>query len=464
MIKVEISSRYESERRYILSVIFGEFLGLDIQIKLSDRQDTRISVNANKGELVIADGLFSTPPNQWLQLASLPRQPLKVWNIVPTGLSTITVSPEIPVIYGNDPHNQDFFQLSENKIYLGLDIFGSAFFMLTRYEEIVKPDCDQHDRFPAHASLAYQEGFLERPIINEYLEILWAAMKQLWPKVQRKPRELKTLVSCDVDNPYSCHVKSWKATGRKMLGDIIKRHSYQMSLQTAINAVATKLGNYSYDPLNTFDWIMDVNEQVGNKVAFFFLAASLVPNMDSHYNLNEPRIRALIRKIHHRGHEIGLHGSYSAYQNQLQLQKEADTLRSVLAEENIDQGILGFRQHYLRWNPLQTHHYLDIIGLDYDTTLGYAAYAGFRCGICYEYPMYDFASSATMKLYQRPLVLMECSVIDKIYMGLGCTVNTLNYMNLLKSYCCQFNGNFTVLWHNNFLQKWQYLDIYQKII
>lgn len=44
-----------------------------------------------------------------------------------------------------------------------------------------------HDRFPATASLAYRAGFLDRPQIDEYLEILWAAMRRLWPGLQRKP-------------------------------------------------------------------------------------------------------------------------------------------------------------------------------------------------------------------------------------------------------------------------------------
>jgi len=41
--------------------------------------------------------------------------------------------------------------------------------MLTRYEEVVKSVKDEHERFPARASLAYREGFLMRPIVNEYL-------------------------------------------------------------------------------------------------------------------------------------------------------------------------------------------------------------------------------------------------------------------------------------------------------
>ena len=57
--------------------------------------------------------------------------------------------------------------------------------MLSRYEEYVDSSRDVHDRFPAKASLAYKEGFLDQPIINEYIELLFACMLCLWPNIKR---------------------------------------------------------------------------------------------------------------------------------------------------------------------------------------------------------------------------------------------------------------------------------------
>ncbi len=37
-------------------------------------------------------------------------------------------------------------------------ILGSAFFALSRYEEIIFSERDMHDRFPAYASIAYMES------------------------------------------------------------------------------------------------------------------------------------------------------------------------------------------------------------------------------------------------------------------------------------------------------------------
>lgn len=465
MITIKIPSTYQPERRYILSVMFGEFLGVDIQIRLSDHKDTRIFIDGGDRELVVADGLFTTPPNRWLQPASLPKQPLPVWNLITTGISATTVSPEVPVIYGNDPNHPDFFQNSHNKIYLGLDIFGSAFFLLTRYEEVVKSDRDKHDRFPATASLAYQENFLDRPIINEYLEILWACLKRLWPRLQRKIHQPKTLVSCDVDNPYSFYVKSWRKTARKTIGDLFKRKSVSEAIQTLQNTWFSQLGNFSHDPLNTFDWIMDINEKAGNRVAFYFLVDKTVPFMDGHYDINEPRIRALIRQIHQRGHEIGLHTSYNTYQYPEQTKKEFKRLKQICAEEGLEQARWGGRQHYLRWETPTTFQNWSDAGLDYDTTLSFADIAGFRCGICYEFGTFNIKTRQTLNLKERPLVVMECTIIDKIYMNLGLENDAAcQLMEQYKQRCHLFNGYFTLLWHNTRLIDLREINLYKKLI
>ena len=162
MLHIQIPDTYQPERRYSLSVLFNEFLGLDFQIEYAERSDTKITFDDDK-TLLISDGLFATPESQWLQPSSLPKQPLKSWDLTVTSLNVTTLSPNIPVIYGEDPDTPDFFSAVPQRIRLGLDIFGSAFFMLTRYEEVVKPDRDNHDRFSATASLAYQEKFLDQP-------------------------------------------------------------------------------------------------------------------------------------------------------------------------------------------------------------------------------------------------------------------------------------------------------------
>ncbi|QCS49048.1 hypothetical protein FEK30_06145 [Picosynechococcus sp. PCC 11901] len=463
MIFIQIPSTYEAERRYILSVMFGEFLGLDIQIQLSDRQDTRISINDDSRTLVVADGLFSTPPNQWLKSASLPKQPLPMWDISKVGLSTTTVSPEIPVIYGNEPNNLDFFQYSGNKINLGLDIFGSAFFMLTRYEEVVKSERDKHDRFPATASLAYQENFLHRPIINEYLEILWACLKYLWPRLKRKSRNFQIHLTHDVDSSFRFAFTGILSLARQCAGDLLKRRQPTLMLNNISNWLVVKKGNLEADPHNTFDYIMDISEQNNIKSAFYFITDHPAGKIDGIYDIRHPLIKELLQKIHRREHEIGLHTSYNTYQNSKQTKNEFQILREVCESQSIEQNIWGGRQHFLRWETPTTFQNWEHAGLDYDTTLSYADIAGFRCGTCYEYPTFNLITRQALKLRERPLIIMECTVLDKRYMNLSDDL-AFNAMVEYKRNCQLFNGKLVILWHNTRFLEPSEVSLYQNLL
>jgi hypothetical protein len=108
---------------------------------------------------------------------------------------------------------------------------------------------------------------------------------------------------------------------------------------------------------------------------------------------------------------------------------------SVLDEEGIAQPLLGGRQHYLRWETPTTVRLWDANGLDYDITLSYADRPGFRCGTCFEYPMFDSVEQRALKLRQRPLIVMECSVIAERYLGLGYSDEALAMMQGYRDTC-----------------------------
>lgn len=457
MITIEHPASCSPERAYIFHVLLDEFLGLQYTTRITATQDVVISSGSKS--LVLNDSFFSLAEANWLQLKSLPSQPLSLWDSNSVELNINFVDTIVPVIYGTP-----VIKVEENVCNIGIDIFGSAFFMLSRYEELVKTDRDQHDRFPATASLAFQEGFLDRPIVSEYVEILWACMKKLWPQMECKKRNSRTLISCDVDQPYSFYVKSVPLTIKKMAGDIIKRRSLGVAVNSGLNAIGSRNGNFRFEPNHTFEWIMDVNEIAGNKVMFNFLAGRTAPDMDGFYSPDEHRIRKLMRRIHERGHEIGLHGSYGTYKSAEQHFMEANRLSRVMDEEDIYQDEIGNRQHYLRWSMPETARNLEQSGISYDTTLGYADLPGFRCGTCFEYPMYDLIERKQLRLRQRPLVVMECSVIDDCYLGMGYTDEALDLMLTLKKRTLQFGGNLTLLWHNSNFLTIEDTRFYQELI
>lgn len=458
---VETPRSNAPEREYILGVILGEFLGLTWLWVPAERTNVCIKQNGVAGEIHLPDIFFAQPPSEWLTAASLPSVPLVAWDTADLSEDITLTHPVVPVLYGaTDP------VLSRSGTALGLpiDLFGSAFFMLSRYEEAILADRDNHDRFPAMASLAYQAGFLDRPIVDEYVEILWTALQSLWPGLQRQPRQARTIVSCDVDSPFATN-GALKGMGRRLAGDLLKRRSTVLACNNFKAGWRAWRGDYSADPnRSAIDWIMEVNERAGRTVAFYFIPENTEPVVDNRVSLDEPRMRGLLRTIHERGHEIGLHPGYHTYKHPEAMAQSVATLRRVLAEERIEQMQLGGRQHFLRWETPITARLWDENGLDYDSTLAFADRLGFRCGTCHEYPLYDLQMRRPLRLREQPLILMECTVIWERYMGLGYSEAAINVMLWYRDICRKFDGMFTLLWHNSHMTQDKDKLIYLELI
>ena len=52
------------------------------------------------------------------------------------------------------------------------------------------------------------------------------------------------------------------------------------------------------------------------------------------------------------------------------------------------------------------------------------------------------------RMRERPLIVMECSVIAERYLGLGYSEQALALMQGYRDTCHRFGGDFTLLWHN----------------
>lgn len=437
------------ERRYIYDVLLRGFLGLDYCMQAHVGAHVRITLQGDPYDtsLLVADVLFQTPPDQWLTAASLPRQPLAWWDSSCFPGTIQGVPRKVPIIYGRAGAGSALYTETEGGAALGLDIFGSAFFMLTRYEELVKPARDRHGRFPAGVALAFQERFLERPIVNEYLEILWGALTRLWPALQRKSRHYRVLLSHDVDRPHCTLGRVWFYALRSSVADIVIRRDVALSLRRLHFHLRSRRGLVDGDPCDTFDFIMSLSEKHGRQSAFYFIADRSAGAIDGNYRLEDPWIRCLLRRIHERGHEVGLHPSYNTYRDPAQTRHEFHRLVQVLAAEGIHQQEWGGRQHYLRWeNPTTWQNWADA-GPAYDSTLSFADHVGFRCGICYEYSVFNLRTRQRLNLRERPLIVMEGTLFD---MGLSWEASCAKIVELSRV-CKQFGGDFTLLWHNSSL-------------
>jgi hypothetical protein len=168
----------------------------------------------------------------------------------------------------------------------------------------------------------------------------------------------------------------------------------------------------------------------------------------------------LLQRIHARGHEIGLHPSYRTYDDGAALESEFGTLMRTTDSLGIHQGAWGGRQHYLRWEAPTTWRLWAQAGLDYDASVGYADRVGFRCGTSHEFPVFDVVRGEPLALRERPLVLMEGTLLSRTRMDEPPDAATERFDRLVAR-CRRYQGRFSLLWHNNyFVQDRRYPAMY----
>lgn len=459
MITISVQQSHLPEKKYILGTLLTNFLGLDFELKIHDEPTIKLTKNGKT--LTFPDQLLSLNEALWLTSASLPQEPLPFWDC---GQLPFPVHPlannNLPVLYGLSPSCEHFFSKDDKQIYLGLDILGSCFFMLTAYEEHVKKDRDPHGRFPHELSLAYRNNFLERPLVNEYLEVLWACLKALWPELKRRNRSFRLRLTHDVDIPFRYAFSSWKNMAKEMVKTAINRQ-YKECMRQPLNYYSVKVHqNAKRDPFNNFSFLMTLAEKANIQAQFYFLLENK-QKINANYDIKHPFMQNLMKEIHLRGHYIGLHGSYFSFNNEAILAKEFSELKKACEFNGIEQTQWENRQHYLRWEADTTPGLLADIAISHDSTVGFAAHPGFRAGTCYDYHLFDLNQRTQLPIIERPLIAMDASLL--FYLKLN-HEKTYEKVNALKQLCKNFSGNFTLLWHNSNLQRPQDKELYQACI
>jgi len=426
MIKINIPNNFIQERKYIIEILFKEFLEIHYKIYIKKIREYEIILE-NNNILQIKDSFFIKfrNKNDYLNRNNI-QEKIRFFK------NEFLVEKDIPVIYGDNE-----IKISENKITCGIDIFASSFFMLTRWEELVNKKRDEHQRFPGKYSLAYKNNFLNRPVVNEYVELLWNMLKKLGIKQERKKNNFNLILTHDVDKLYKFY--NWKNILRRLGGDIIKRKNIKIFLNTAKKYLNVRR-ELEKDPFDSFDYLTKKSNSIGMKSRFYFMSGGN-SMYDNNYLIKDAR--NIINEIKKRNHLVGFHASYNSYNNLELWQKEKDKIEEV-CKLKVSEG----RQHYLRFEVPYTWRIWDKNNMKVDSTCGYVDVEGFRCGTGDEFYVFDVLKRKKLKLKERPLIIMEGTLNGKNYRNLSKeeAMEIINYyFNITKKY----HSTITLLWHNS---------------
>lgn len=367
------------------------------------------------------------------------------------------------VLLGEQSHSP-LIELGRTGAMIHYDLLGLVYWCLSRSEEVGRTDLDSHERFPAKHSHAYKHGYLERPIVDEWLRILGQVIQKVWPNLELKQHQFSVKVSHDVDAPSQFGFVDLRRFIRRCGASLLLDKNIINTLTAPWVRLRTKDKLLSVDAYNAFDWLMSLSEKYQLTSAFYFICGTTDQRRDADYTLDCPAIRHLMCEIAERGHEIGLHPSYNTFDHAERISREADTLRRVCREEGIASEHIGGRMHYLRWQHPYTMQAWNDADLTYDSTMTYADNVGFRCGTCFEYPAINPVNQKMLDLRIRPLIAMECTVMDKAYMGLGVSEQAKQKFLQLAASCREVGGCFTMLWHNSEFSDHNKKRLYQSIL
>jgi len=229
------SNKFIPEKTYCLGVI-EERINQVIRVVIDNEYEDRYAFEFQNGrQILFADSFFSRFSDgvSYIDLANIPSQISRL----NTGVVDIK---DIPVIYGKNS-----VDISAKAITLDLDIIGSMFFMLSRWEEIASATRDKYDRFAGKESTALKFGFLLRPVVDEYIELLRSCMTHIG--VLQPSQESTTCTvrySCDVDHLTDPVMKSKKSLLKSVIKSFLRNNK--------IESARSYIHNYSKG-INSYD-------------------------------------------------------------------------------------------------------------------------------------------------------------------------------------------------------------------
>ena len=409
-----------AEIQYVLHCYLDTFLGYEYQIETREENHDYVFQIAGKSFVIKNHFFDSDDTNNLYRMENIPAS-------VDSGSLTINNSEfSIVSLYGKSKISK------EGDVYiLDADIVASAFFMLTRWEEKVDQRRDQHNRFEGKNSLAHRLDFLERPVVNEYCELLDVLLKTIGCGQERKKRTYTIVPTHDVDNPYL-----WWNTGdtlRTISSSALKLNYSEFSAQ--MGCILKRK-----DPYDTHGLFMDLSER-SNTLSHFFFMSGGTTIYDNRYTITNKRIVDLMQVIKQRGHSIGFHPSYDTYRDERLFAEEKARL-----EEANNCTITTGRQHYLRFDINHTFQIWNDNAMEWDSTMTYADRSGFRCGVCYPFPVYDLKNRKILDLFERPLIHMDATLFG--YEKLSKEMAIQKIINT-KERIQKYKGEYVFLWHNS---------------
>ncbi len=362
------------------------------------------------------------------------------------------------------PKTREEYTLIKKNVVFNHDIFKASFFLLSGYQEYVSEKKDKYSRFPFFESVQYKLGFITKPMVNYYFKIIIEGLKKFGEsnnyKIQLRNPFIKSCfcLSHDVDRVNFYSIPNIKLFTKSLFGSNRTKYSKKQLRSLLMQNMMNYLFKLREDPYWNFGWLRKLENDLGIKSTFYFLLDGQ-KDMDAYYKLTNPKIQELIAFLEKEKCEIGIHGTINSFNNQDELNRCVKLINEVVQTKAV-----GIRQHYLKFDHPRTFKLQKKLGLNYDSTLGFAEHEGFRNSFAHPFRPFDFEKQQVIKIWEVPLLVMDRTLFD--YRKLTFHEVQDSITSLLYE-VNKFNGVFSLLWHNSYFDELLYPGItnfYQNIL
>ena len=367
---VVYSAENSNRLRYILDWLLKERLQFDYRITRDEQSLSNLPFFIAYGKPM--PNSLSIPDERLLWEKGIQKLSPKAgkWNDLPTLFATTGSAYTIP-----------------------FDLFSAAFFLLSRYEEYDHFNHDKHGRYPATNSILYKNGWLMRPILDEWV---FAFRKQLQIMCGMPIPATPFLFqpTYDIDMAYShIHKGAGRIIGAYMRA-LLKGDVKQISERTQV------LKKKQKDPFDSFRWLRQLHKQYDYKPLYFILAAAKTTAYDKNIHPEHPAMMRVIKNLAKEG-TIGIHPSYYSAHHDM-LAKEKNILELIAGKTTHIS-----RQHYIKIKMPDTYRLLLSNKITADYSMGYGSHLGFRAGTGNPFLWFDLEKDTVTQLRVYPFCFMD---------------------------------------------------------
>lgn len=341
-----------------------------------------------------------------------------------------------------------FFQTGERSN-LPYDVFAASFFLLSRYEEYLPHVKDIHGRFSPKDSLAFQNGFLQKPVVDIWALKLLDALKERFPDLEHKGKTYDFVSVIDV---ATSHCYANRGIVRGLVGLFMDLGTFK--LKRVVNRIAVGL-NRQKDPYDNYAELIALHKKYNVKCNFFFQFADY-SKYDKNVSTNSIKFKSLIKYVADYV-PVSLAASYSSFSDLELLKKEKANLEVV-----INRPVNNCKMRYNRVDVPQTYRNLIAAEFTNDYTMGYTFELGFRAGTCTPFQFYDIPLEVKQPIKVHPFAIHDIS-LSKIKKD----QEVLRQVQLITNEVRKVNGTLITMFSNEVLgnkddRNW--MNVYTEVI